>query len=458
MKEKKIYIYTIGCQMNVYDSEQIVNLVHPINYVPTSVPEDADLIIVNTCTIRAKAEEKAFSFLGRVSGLKKQNPRLIIGIGGCVAQQEGERILSRAPYVDLVFGTRAIGRIPAHINTIEKKRQPVVDVDMAVSIEDELYPVTCPATDSDVSKFVTIMRGCENYCTYCVVPYVRGREVSRAPGKIVEEVEKLVMAGAREITLLGQNVNSYGTKEGLCSFPDLLARINGVPGLQRIRFATSHPKDLSDDLIGAIAGLDKVVNHIHLPVQSGSDAMLKKMNRHYTKYDYLDKVRKLRQAVQDVEITTDMIVGFPGETQADFIETISLMETIQFDGVFAFKYSDRPSTPARAFSPKIPEQEKKDRLQHLLDLQESITRKKHEAALGQIKDILVEGHSKHSAKQGGRVQWTGRTYGVTIVNFDAGETDSPQTKDLIGRMVKVRIDKALSHSLWGRMMEAVTGG
>ena len=383
---------------------------------------------------------------------------MIIGIGGCVAQQEGNRILSRAPYVDLVFGTRAIGRVSAHVHAIEENRQPVVDVDMAVNIEDELYPVTCPETDSDVSKFVTIMRGCENYCTYCVVPYVRGREVSREPEKIVEEVEKLVVAGAREITLLGQNVNSYGTKEGLCTFPDLLARINNVAGLQRIRFATSHPKDLSDDLIRAIASLDKVVNHIHLPVQSGSDIVLKKMNRHYTKGDYLDKVKKLREAVQAVEITTDMIVGFPGETQADFQETISLMETIQFDGVFAFKYSDRPNAPAVAFSPKVPEQEKKERLKHLLDLQESITRKKHEAALGQIKDILVEGHSKHSAKQGRHVQWTGRTYGVTIVNFDASEDDLPQTGDLIGRMVKVRIDKALSHSLWGRMISSSTGG
>lgn len=457
MNLKKVYIYTIGCQMNVYDSEQIENLLRPIDYERTDTPEAADLIIVNTCAIRAKAEEKAFSFLGRVSRLKEKKSGLIIGIGGCVAQQEGEAIFKRAPYVDLVFGTRAIGKLPRHVTAIEKNREKIIDIDMGLTLEEDHYPVTDGYTGgSDISKFVTIMRGCDNFCTYCVVPYVRGREMSREPDEIISEIAHLVAKGVKEVTLLGQNVNSYGAKEGLCSFPELLSRVNEISGLERIRFATSHPKDLSDGLIMAIASLDKLVKHIHLPIQSGSDRILKKMNRHYTRAIYLDKVEKLKKAVPGVEITTDLIVGFPGETAADFDETCHLMETILFDGAFAFKYSDRPNAPAGSFFPKVSPDEKKERLKIILDLQESITRRKHETETGAIKEVLVEGPSKHSEKitSGKRndspgIQWTGRTPGITIVNFIEEAPSGPSGQDLTGQKVRVRIEKALSHSLWG---------
>ncbi|MBU0992898.1 MAG: tRNA (N6-isopentenyl adenosine(37)-C2)-methylthiotransferase MiaB [Proteobacteria bacterium] len=456
MKEKKVYIYTIGCQMNVYDSEQIENLLQPVNYSKTDSLEHADLIIVNTCSIRAKAEEKAFSFLGRASQIKNKNHQLIIGIGGCVAQQEGEKIFKRVPQVDIVFGTRAIGRLPKHVTEIEKNRERIVDIDMSVSLEDDLYPITDYQTGTDISKFVTIMRGCDNFCTYCVVPYVRGRETSRVPEAIISEIENLVSNGIKEVTLLGQNVNSYGKKEGWCSFPDLLSKVNDIDGLKRIRFATSHPKDLSDELIQAIASLDKLVKHIHLPVQSGSDRILKKMNRHYTKEIYIDKVNRLKKAVPNVEITTDMIVGFPGESKDDFEETIHLMKTVQFDGLFAFKYSDRPDAPAESFMPKVYEAEKKDRLKIILDLQETITRSKHQEEIGKIKEILVEGYSKHSETKstepstGKKVQWTGRTSGITIVNFIDDSKPGQENEKLTGQMVKIKIEKAFSHSLWGK--------
>ena len=459
MNLKKVYINTIGCQMNVYDSEQIENLLRPIGYENTEDLEAADLIIVNTCAIRAKAEEKAFSFLGRASQLKEKKPHLIIGIGGCVAQQEGEKIFKRAPYVDLVFGTRAIGKVPIHVSDILKNGKKIIDINMETLLEEGRVHSVINGRSGDalISKFVTIMRGCDNFCTYCVVPYVRGREMSRPPESILEEIRHLVSKGVKEVTLLGQNVNSYGSKERLCSFPDLLFRVNEISGLERIRFATSHPKDLSDDLIMAIASLDKLVKHIHLPVQSGSDAILKKMNRRYTRDIYLDKVDRLRNSVQGVEITTDLIVGFPYETESDFRDTLSLMEQVRFDGVFAFKYSDRPSAPARAYYPKVTLEEKKLRLKMLLELQEEITRDKHEEEKGAIKDVLVEGPSKHAGKKAAQeseealtpVQWTGRTPGITIVNFIERPDGVSSGTDLTGKMVRVRIEKALAHSLWG---------
>lgn len=457
MNVKKVHIYTIGCQMNVYDSEQIENLLRPIGYEKTEDLEAADLIIVNTCAIRAKAEEKAFSFLGRVSRLKEKKSHLIVAIGGCVAQQEGEAVFKRAPCVNLVFGTRAIGKVPIHVMEIAKTGEKIIDINMDILLEEGRYPVIDGYSGgTGISKFVTIMRGCDNFCTYCVVPYVRGREMSRPPGSIMEEITHLVSRGVKEVTLLGQNVNSYGAKEKLPSFPELLCRVNEIAGLERIRFATSHPKDLSDDLITAIASLDKVVKHIHLPVQSGSDLILKKMNRRYTRAIYLDKVDRLRSAVPGVEITTDLIVGFPGETEADFHETLRLMETVLFDGVFAFKYSDRPNAPASAFFPKVSLEEKKERLKAILDLQEDITRNKHEREKGSIKEVLVEGPSKHAEKRlsgaeeaPAPIQWTGRTPGITIVNFIENPDAPPSGADLTGKKVRVRIEKALAHSLWG---------
>jgi len=454
MKIKKLYINTIGCQMNVYDSEKIAMGLKSLQYEMTTSYKNADLIIVNTCTIREKAEQKVFSFLGRLAGLKQKRPDLIIGVGGCVAQQEGAKILERVPHIDLVFGTNAIDRLPNAIQTIASKKCRIVDIEMSNQIK-ELDVVTNGVDKKEVSRFVTIMQGCDNYCTYCVVPYVRGRETSRNPENIGNEIRCLVESGVREVTLLGQNVNSYGIKEGLCTFPELLRRINDVDGLFRIRFTTSHPKDLSADLIAAFKDLDKLCHHIHLPIQSGSNRILKRMNRKYTREIYLEKVIKLRNTCPEIAITSDIIVGFPGETRSDFKETLDLIATVEFDGLFAFKYSDRPNASAARFSDKIPEVEKKDRLQHVLDLQDNFTSSKNKALEGSIQSVLVEGFSKKQSrlnKQNIRqdAQWTGRTSTNKIVNFYQSEDLASCNESVVGRMVNVRILEAFSHSLWGK--------
>lgn len=454
MKTKYLYINTIGCQMNVYDSEQIGRRLRSLGYEMTSSIKNADLIIVNTCAIREKAEQKVFSFLGRLAGLKKKKPDLIIGVGGCVAQQEGTKILERVPHLDLVFGTNAIDRLPIAIQTIASKKCRIVDIEMSDQIK-ELNFVTNGIDNGEVSRFVTIMQGCDNYCTYCVVPYVRGRETSRNPENIINEIRCLVESGVREVTLLGQNVNSYGIKEGLCTFPELLRRINDVDGLLRIRFTTSHPKDLSEDLIAAFKDLDKLCHHIHLPIQSGSNRILKRMNRRYTREIYLEKVDKLRNTCSEIAITSDIIVGFPGETRSDFNETLDLIGTVEFDGLFAFKYSDRPNASAARFSGKIPEDEKKERLQHVLDLQDYFTSSKNKALKGSIQSVLVEGFSKkqnrintQSSRQG--AQWTGRTSTNKIVNFYQSHDMASCDESVVGQMLNVRILQAFSHSLWGR--------
>jgi tRNA-2-methylthio-N6-dimethylallyladenosine synthase len=439
--------------MNVYDSEQIAIQLAFLGYQQTSSLEKADLVILNTCTIRAKAEQKAFSFLGRLAGLKKKKPGLIVGVGGCVAQQEGTKILERVPFLDLVFGTQAIDRLTDTIRKIEAKRCRIVDV--AMSDKPELLDAAPGVPDfNQVSRFVTIMRGCDNFCTYCVVPYVRGRETSRHPESIFKEICGLVVSGVKEVTLLGQNVNSYGKKEGLGDFPQLLARVQTIEGLLRIRFTTSHPKDFDENLIKAFQSNEKLCNHIHLPVQSGSDRILKRMNRKYTKSLYLDKVNKLRDTCPEIAITSDMIVGFPGETGTDFDETLDLMKKVQFDGLFAFMYSDRPNAPATQFKAKISEKQKSERLQILLELQETFTRNKNQALVGSIQQILVEGISKKESsgrpeKAYQAVQWTGRTSTNKIVNFHHNDIPGSAGNMTPGKMVHVKIEKAFSHSLWG---------
>ncbi len=439
--------------MNVYDSEQIARGLRALRYNMTTSPEEADLIIVNTCAIREKAEQKVFSFLGRLVGLKRKKPDLIIGVGGCVAQQEGAKILQRVPHLDLVFGTNAIGRLPGIIETIESKKCRIVDIEMSEQIE-ELDFVTDEYHKGKVTNFVTIMQGCDNYCTYCVVPYVRGRETSRNPEKIISEISRLIESGVREVTLLGQNVNSYGKKEGLCTFPELLALVNGIDDLLRIRFTTSHPKDLSEDLMLAFKELDKLCSHIHLPIQSGSNRVLKRMNRKYDRKLYLAKVDKMRNICPDIAITSDIIVGFPGETRADFEETLELIKEMEFDGLFAFKYSDRPNAAATLFPDKISEKEKNERLQQVLNLQDHFTTKKNKELVGSTQSILVEGLSKKQTKIDIQksyqdVQWTGRTSTNKIVNFPLGDDAVSCDEIIIGRMVNVRIVKAFSHSLWG---------
>jgi tRNA-2-methylthio-N6-dimethylallyladenosine synthase len=453
-RTRHLYINTIGCQMNVYDSDRIAALLHPLGYRRTDSLDRADLVVVNTCAIREKAEQKAFSFLGRLAELKRKRPETIIAVGGCVAQQEGRHILKRAPYLDLVFGTGAVGRLPQMVTRVESRRCRIVDVEMSAEIDEFEYPREA-SEEGAISRFVTIMQGCDNFCTYCVVPYVRGREMSRRPEEIVQEVEALVRTGVREVTLLGQNVNSYGKKEGWCSFSELLARINAVPGLARIRFTTSHPKDLSEKLMAAFRDLDRLCNHIHLPVQSGSDAVLNRMNRRYTRDSYLSIVEQLRQYRPDIAVTSDIIVGFPGEGRADFEATLDLIRTVEYDSLFAFKYSDRPNAPAARFSDAVSEAEKSERLRKVLDLQESCTLRKHRALIGTTACVLVDGPSKRQehGETGEEVQWSGRATDHKIVNFTVSNEGAFPPPDLTGRQVRVDIEDAFLHSLGGKMTE-----
>lgn len=454
MRTQKLYINTIGCQMNVYDSDRIAQALAPGGYRQTEVLEEADLVIVNTCAIRAKAEQKAFSFIGRLARMKRQNPDLLIGVGGCVAQQEGDAILARMPHVDLVFGTHAIPRLACLVDQAKTGGRHVVDVEKSDGI-DEIDFTAGFHEDGQVSRFVTIMQGCDNYCTYCVVPYVRGTEMSRHPDRILSEIETLVRGGVREVTLLGQNVNSYGHKEGLLSFAALLKRVNDIEGLRRIRFTTSHPKDLSDDLMEAFAKLGKLCPHIHLPVQSGSDQVLKRMNRKYTRQLYLERIERLRSLRPDIAVTSDFIVGFPGELREDFEETLTLVEDVGFDSIFAFMYSDRDIAPASHFKNKVDEDEIKARLQELLTTQETITLRKNRALVGTFQEIMVEGNSSRpglaeSIDEG--PQWAGRTPGNKIVNFSVGHDVVSKETLRAGQMVNVHIEKAYAHSLRGNLV------
>jgi tRNA-2-methylthio-N6-dimethylallyladenosine synthase len=454
MTTQRLFIHTIGCQMNVYDSDRIVRLLAARGYQQTRQLEGADLVIVNTCAIRAKAEQKAFSFIGRLARLKKRRPGLMIAVGGCVAQQEGEAILARMPIVDVVFGTQAIARLPGLLEAVRIHRQGVVDVGQGGTI-DEVQTKAEGFVERGVSRFVTIMQGCDNYCTYCVVPYVRGTEKSRQPERILTEIQTLVKEGVREVTLLGQNVNSYGRKEGLPSFAELLERINAIDGLQRIRFTTSHPKDLSEDLMQAFGCLPKLCPHIHLPVQSGSDRILKRMNRNYTREVYLERIARLRRIRPDIAVTSDFIVGFPGESPADFQKTLALVSSVRFDGIFAFMYSDREIAPASRLAQKVGASEKSERLQTLLATQETITLEKHRALVGRIEPILVEGNSSRPGLKGSAAdgpQWTGRTPGNKIVNFTPAQNGRPAVALKVGALVEVMIENAFSHSLLGRLI------
>jgi tRNA-2-methylthio-N6-dimethylallyladenosine synthase len=445
------YIYTIGCQMNVYDSEKLASILNSHGYETTDDMDKADIVVCNTCSIRHKAEEKAFSFLGRFARIKKNKPHLITVMAGCVAQQEGEKAFARVPHLDIVLGTQAFSRFGKLIDAVKSGKQKVVDISDSSMIY-EAMPVTSCTDENKISKFITIMQGCDNYCTYCVVPHVRGRERSRTEANIVEEINLLVRTGVKEITLLGQNVNSYGQKEGLISFPQLLAKVNDINGVHRIRFATSHPKDLSDDLIYAIRDLDKVCNHLHLPIQSGSNKILKKMNRGYTREKYIDRIFNLKKECPDIALSTDIIVGFPFETREDFNDTMNLLREIEFDSIFAFAYSDRSSAPAAKFSNQIDEGKKKERLNRLLELQEYYTEKKNKKQIGKILDVLVEGKSEkkrdgfdHALKN--MEQMVGRAESNKIVHF-------PSKDVIIGDIIKIRIENAYPHSLWGHPLGA----
>jgi tRNA-2-methylthio-N6-dimethylallyladenosine synthase len=434
---KKLYIRTFGCQMNVADSEQMAQVLAD-DYVRTARAEDADLYLINTCAIRRKAEEKVLSLLGSLKVLKKRRPQLILGVGGCVAQQEGERLLKVAPHLDLVFGTHGIYRLPEMVRTAAQGRR-LVDVDLrpgfAVLPQRKWSP-------QPVQALITIMQGCNNFCSFCVVPYVRGREESRQPQAIVSEIADFLAAGGKEVTLLGQNVNSYG--RGLpepLTFPELLRRVAALPGLARLRFATSHPRDLSPELIAAFGQLSPLCEHLHLPVQSGSNRILKAMRRGYSRQEYLDKVASLRQSCPGIALSTDLIVGFPGETEADFAQTLELMREAAFAQAFSFKYSPRPQTRAAALPDQVPEDIKAERLNRLQTLQDQLTMEAHLRLLGQTQEVLVEGQSKRAADQ-----LCGRLRTNQVVNF-AGP------RSLVGHLARVQLTEAHPHSLKGRWVE-----
>jgi len=438
--KKKYYIQTFGCQMNVHDSEQISAMLASAGHEHTRNAANADYIILNTCSIREKAAQKAYSQLGRFRELKRKNPRLVIGVGGCLAQQLGETFIKKAPYLDMVFGTRNFHRLPELIRVAETTCLPVVETVLTGSAEYNGTFAAAPQS-GQVSAYVTIMWGCDNFCAYCVVPYLRGGEESRKTGDIIAEVEHLAAQGVKEVTLLGQNVNSYG--KGLSDgtdFAGLLRKVNRIKGIERIRFTTSHPKDLSPDLIRCYAEVDKLCEHIHLPVQSGSDMVLMRMNRGYTKDEYIEKAIRLREVCPNISITSDMIVGFPGETDDDFQASVDLMEHIRFDSLFSFKYSEREGTAATDFDCKISEHIKGERLQILQALQDTHTWGKNKEMEGQVVEVLVEGKSKNSP---GDVM--GRTRTNKIVNLEGGS-------ELVGGTTSVVITMACQHSLRGELV------
>ena len=438
MKNKLLYIQTFGCQMNVHDSEQIVSLLKASGYQMTENEKLADLIMLNTCSIRQKAAQKVYSQLGRLRHLKKQNPDLIIGVAGCLAQHLGNKFHKRMDYLDFVCGTHNIHQLPEMIDTIVRDRQKITRIDFHPSLSS--MSIFVPPRDGQISAFVTIMQGCNNFCAYCVVPYLRGREISRTPADILDEIGRLADAGVMEVTLLGQNVNSYGkTLHDGSNFASLIKKIGEIEGIKRIRFTTSHPRDLSVEMIDCFRTEEKLCAHIHLPVQSGSNHVLALMNRGYTVEDYMQKVDALRRTRPDISITSDMIVGFPGETEKDYQETIDMMEKIRFDSTFSFKYSEREGTAAAKLKDSVPEGEKLRRLAALQDLQNRHTLEKNTQLLGTRQQVMVEGRSKNTAND-----LTGRTGSWKIVNF-AGPLE------LKGQTVVVGITEAYVHSLRGRI-------
>ncbi len=440
MKNKYLYIETFGCQMNVHDSEQMAVLLRDEGYLPTEDSQKADLILINTCSIREKAEQKAFSELGRLLKLKEKKPELIIGFAGCLAQHLGAKVHSRVKNVDLVFGTHNIHRLPEMLSVLHKQKKQITETSFYPDIHS--LKIFAPPSGDSLCSFVSIMQGCDNYCAYCVVPYLRGPEMSRQPEDIIEEIQKLTRHGVKEVTLLGQNVNSYGKKlKDGSNFVDLIKKINEINGIERIRFTTSHPKDLSEDLIECFASVPKLCGHIHLPVQSGSDRILKLMNRGYTVEEYMKKVHRLRAAHPQISITSDVIVGFPGESVKDYEETIDMMEKIRFDSVFSFKYSERKGTAARTLPDKVPEAEKRNRLRELQALQDRHTQEKNSALEGSIQEVLVEGRSRNSVQD-----MMGRARSWKIVNFKG-------CPELIGQRVNVEITRGYLHSLRGKMID-----
>jgi len=447
---KKVYIRTFGCQMNEYDSDKMADVLRAAEgYEPTPDPEQADLILFNTCSVREKAQEKVFSDLGRVKHLKKKG--VLIGVGGCVASQEGAAIVERAPYVDLVFGPQTLHRLPQMIQARRQANRAQVDISFP---EIEKFDHLPPAKVEGASAFVSIMEGCSKYCSYCVVPYTRGEEVSRPFEDVLVEVAGLADQGVKEVTLLGQNVNAWrgkmGETEEIADFALLLEYVAEIPGIERIRYTTSHPNEFTPRLVQAYARIPKLVNHLHLPVQHGSDRILMAMKRGYNALQYKSTIRALRKVRPDISLSSDFIVGFPGETEEDFGRVMALIEDIGFDSSFSFVFSPRPGTPAANLADDTPQDVKLKRLQHLQATIEANVRRISASREGTVQRILVEGPSRKSA-----AELMGRTECNRIVNFDGG----PASGRLVGQMIDVRITQALPHSLRGEVVvgETVAG-
>lgn len=408
--EKRVYLETFGCQMNDNDSERMLGILKGINFSRTDDPFSADLILINTCTVRDKAEQKVYSTLGRYKELKRERPGLIIGVGGCVAQQQGEKLLKRAPHLDIVFGPHNVHKLKELLLEADSGKR-IVATRLTEAIDADEYGVSAYTTGE--RAFVSIMRGCNNFCSYCIVPYTRGREVSRQSFEIEAEIAGLVEKGVVEVTLLGQNVNSYGTSGGGdVSFPELLIKVCRIEGLKRVRFVTSHPKDIGDELIELFGREEKLCRHLHLPVQSGSDDILMRMGRGYTAESYLSKVERIKELYPDMSVTSDIIVGFPGETEEDFQATMGLLRRVRFDNIFSFMYSPRPNTRAAGLEDQVPADVRSGRLQLLQEEQRAITMERSLEKVGKRMQVLVEGPSK--ADPG---ELMGRTSCNRIVNF-----------------------------------------
>jgi tRNA-2-methylthio-N6-dimethylallyladenosine synthase len=436
----RLYVTTFGCQMNEYDSTRMVDVLREAEGLePTADPEEADVVLLNTCSVREKAQEKVFSHLGQWRLLKQRKPGLIIGVGGCVASQEGAGLLERAPFVDLVFGPQTLHRLPAMIRSLRASGRAQVDVSFP---EIEKFDRLPEPRAGGVTAFVSIMEGCSKYCSFCVVPYTRGEEMSRPVGQVMAEVESLAAQGVREVMLLGQNVNAYrGAFDGEeCDLATLIRLVARIEGIERIRFTTSHPVEFTDALVEAYADVPKLVNYLHLPVQSGSDRVLALMKRGYTALEYKQKIRKLRAARPDISLSSDFIVGFPGETDRDFEQTMNLIAEVGFDQSFSFIYSRRPGTPAASLPDDVPHAVKQERL---VILQRRIDQQSLEISrrmVGSVQRVLVERPSKKDERQ-----LAGRTENMRWVNFDGPEA-------LLGGFTDLLITEALPNSLRGRLL------
>jgi tRNA-2-methylthio-N6-dimethylallyladenosine synthase len=452
--QKKVFIKTFGCQMNEYDSDKMADVLGAAEgLVRTDKPEDADVILFNTCSVREKAQEKVFSDLGRIRELKRERPDLVIGVGGCVASQEGAAIVKRAPYVDVVFGPQTLHRLPQMIATRRATGAAQVDISFP---EIEKFDHLPPAKVEGAMAYVSIMEGCSKYCSYCVVPYTRGEEVSRRFEDVLTEVAGLAAQGVKEITLLGQNVNAYrgamegtanpadGTSEGqVADFALLLEYVAAIPGIERLRFVTSHPKEFTQRLIDAYAKIPQLVNHLYLPVQHGSDRILQAMKRGYTALEYKSIIRRIKAVRPNISISSDFIVGFPGETDADFEAMMKLVQDVGFDNSFSFIFSKRPGTPAANLEDDTPHEVKLARLQRLQAVIDENTRKNSAAMVGTVQRVLVEGPAKN-----GNGELAGRAENTRVVSFAAGEAGD----SLIGQLVDVRITESLGYTLRGELV------